>query len=99
MGLAFGLSMGTGIWGMHFIGMMAFFLPVPVYYDLKLTVLAAIVMGGDEFIILLEMIDDETDVVKEIGERVLSYLKRPFEINGQRVKIGASIGVGKFWCS
>jgi diguanylate cyclase (GGDEF)-like protein len=27
------LSMGTGIWAMHFIGMLAFELPIPVAYD------------------------------------------------------------------
>src|SRR3569833_3520141 len=31
-------SMGTGIWSMHFIGMLAFHLPVQVAYDLSLTV-------------------------------------------------------------
>ena len=30
-------SMGTGIWSMHFIGMLAFHLPVQVAYDLPLT--------------------------------------------------------------
>ncbi len=38
--LAFGLCLGTGIWTMHFIGMLAFHLPIPVEYDLKLTVLS-----------------------------------------------------------
>lgn len=32
-----GFSMGTGIWGMHFIGMLALELPVSVSYDLFLT--------------------------------------------------------------
>jgi NO-binding membrane sensor protein with MHYT domain/two-component sensor histidine kinase len=31
------LSMGTGIWSMHFIGMLAFRLPVPVSYDVPIT--------------------------------------------------------------
>jgi NO-binding membrane sensor protein with MHYT domain len=42
-------SMGTGIWSMHFIGMLAFHLPVPVAYDLSLTVtswLIAVVVSG-----------------------------------------------------
>jgi NO-binding membrane sensor protein with MHYT domain/nitrogen-specific signal transduction histidine kinase/ActR/RegA family two-component response regulator len=30
-------SMGTGIWSMHFIGMLAFHLPIQVAYDLPLT--------------------------------------------------------------
>lgn len=36
----FGLSMGTGIWSMHFIGMLGFELPVPIHYDLGLTSLS-----------------------------------------------------------
>ncbi|MDQ7012258.1 MAG: MHYT domain-containing protein, partial [Mariprofundaceae bacterium] len=31
--LVFGVSMGVGIWSMHFIAMLAFRLPVPVRYD------------------------------------------------------------------
>jgi PAS domain S-box-containing protein len=32
-----GISLGLVIWAMHFIGMLAFHLPIPVSYDLKLT--------------------------------------------------------------
>jgi PAS domain S-box-containing protein len=42
-------SMGTGIWSMHFIGMLAFHLPVQVAYDMSLTVtswLIAVVVSG-----------------------------------------------------
>ncbi|MDQ3565219.1 MAG: response regulator [Pseudomonadota bacterium] len=31
-------AMGTGIWSMHFTGMLAFSLPVPVYYDVPTVV-------------------------------------------------------------
>jgi NO-binding membrane sensor protein with MHYT domain len=34
------LAMGTGIWSMHFVGMEAFTLPVPITYDLWLTLLS-----------------------------------------------------------
>jgi NO-binding membrane sensor protein with MHYT domain len=34
------VSMGIGIWSMHFIGMLAFQLPVPVAYDLTLSLLS-----------------------------------------------------------
>src|SRR5687767_15416227 len=30
-------AMGAGIWSMHFIGMLAFSLPIPVSYDLTVT--------------------------------------------------------------
>jgi len=33
-------AMGTGIWGMHFIGMLAFRLPIPLGYDLGITLLS-----------------------------------------------------------
>ncbi|MEB3212455.1 MAG: MHYT domain-containing protein [Leptolyngbyaceae bacterium] len=36
------IAMGIGIWAMHFIGMLAFHLPVPVHYNF-MTVLASIV--------------------------------------------------------
>ena len=35
-----GFAMGTGIWAMHFIGMLAFGLPVPLGYDLQLTLVS-----------------------------------------------------------
>jgi two-component system sensor histidine kinase/response regulator len=43
------ISMGTGIWSMHFIGMLAFRLPVPMSYDVRITLLSmliAIVVSG-----------------------------------------------------
>jgi diguanylate cyclase (GGDEF)-like protein len=42
-------SMGTGIWSMHFIGMLAFELPVPMAYDVPLNTLSwliAVVVSG-----------------------------------------------------
>lgn len=36
-----GLVMGLGIWAMHFIGMLAFQLPIPIAYDPGLTLLSA----------------------------------------------------------
>jgi diguanylate cyclase len=43
------LSMGAGIWSMHFVGMLAFSLPIPLAYDIPLTVaslIIAIVISG-----------------------------------------------------
>lgn len=37
------IAMGIGIWSMHFIGMLAFRLPIPVGYDLALTVYSVLV--------------------------------------------------------
>ncbi len=35
-------AMGSGVWSMHFIGMLAFSLPVPVSYDLGITLLSMV---------------------------------------------------------
>jgi diguanylate cyclase len=42
-------AMGTGIWSMHFIGMLAFRLPVPMHYDVPITLLSmliAVIVSG-----------------------------------------------------
>src|SRR5256885_934338 len=42
-------AMGAGIWSMHFIGMLAFSLPIRLAYDLRITALSmliAIVTSG-----------------------------------------------------
>src|SRR5262245_50866796 len=36
-------AMGGGIWSMHFIAMLAFFMPMPVSYDFGLTLLSLVV--------------------------------------------------------
>ncbi len=43
------ISMGTGVWSMHYIGMLAYELPVPVWYDLPTVLqswLAAVFAAG-----------------------------------------------------
>jgi diguanylate cyclase len=48
------LAMGLGIWSMHFVGMLALTLPVPVWYDPLLTfgsVVAAVIACAIAFII------------------------------------------------
>src|SRR5712691_4339341 len=37
------LSMGTGIWSMHSIGMLAFRLPIPMSYDIPVTMLSLLI--------------------------------------------------------
>ena len=37
------LSMGTGIWSMHFVGMLAFELPIPMAYDIPVTLLSLLI--------------------------------------------------------
>jgi diguanylate cyclase (GGDEF)-like protein/PAS domain S-box-containing protein len=36
------IAMGLGIWSMHFIGMLAFHLPIPLAYDVPLTLLSLV---------------------------------------------------------
>ena len=40
------LSMAGGIWSMHFVGMLAFKLPIPVGYDAPLTLLSLVIALG-----------------------------------------------------
>jgi diguanylate cyclase (GGDEF)-like protein len=41
--LAGAFSMGTGIWSMHFIGMLAFSLPIPMAYDTAINALSWVI--------------------------------------------------------
>jgi diguanylate cyclase len=47
-------------------------------------------LGGDEFAVVLDGTDDPRG---SVGERVLDALRHPFEIDGQMLALGASVGV------
>jgi len=50
--VAAAITMGGGIWSMHFIGMLAFVMPIPMSYDIGLTALSlvvAVVVTGSAF--------------------------------------------------
>jgi diguanylate cyclase (GGDEF)-like protein len=49
-------------------------------------------MGGDEFAVLLEDLQDKESATV-IAERIIDGLRRPFSIVGKEVFVGASIGV------
>src|SRR3979490_2343704 len=53
--VAAAITMGGGIWSMHFIGMLAFVMPIPMSYDIALTTLSLIVAifvtGGGFYVI------------------------------------------------
>jgi PAS domain S-box-containing protein len=53
--VAAAITMGGGIWSMHFIGMLAFVVPIPMSYDIGLTtlslVVAIVVTGGGFYVI------------------------------------------------
>ncbi len=48
--------------------------------------------GGDEFVALIEMIDDKQKVIN-IGKRILDEINQPFTVEGNRLEIGISIGI------
>ncbi|WP_430784276.1 diguanylate cyclase domain-containing protein [Actinoplanes sp. G11-F43] len=52
-------------------------------------------LGGDEFSVLLTCDQGARDAVA-VGERICERLREPFDIEGEPVRIGASIGVALF---
>lgn len=54
-------------------------------------------IGGDEFVILLDSINGTNDA-KEVAERILTELSRPYELANQSFTSGASIGIA-FSCN
>ena len=48
-------------------------------------------LGGDEFAVLLE--DSGVDAAKDIAERVLTEIRRPIDVDGEEIRIDASIGI------
>lgn len=48
-------------------------------------------IGGDEFVILLEQVDNNTG--RKVADKVLKALDTPFELAGQTLLIGASVGL------
>ncbi|WP_211310896.1 EAL domain-containing protein [Halomonas denitrificans] len=49
-------------------------------------------LGSDEFALLLTSVEDERDVLAR-AEAILEALSRPFELEGHRLHISASIGI------
>src|SRR3984893_3032560 len=53
--VAAAITMGGGIWSMHFVAMLAFIMPIPMSYDIELTtlslVVAIFVTGGGFYVI------------------------------------------------
>ncbi|MGB9640420.1 MAG: EAL domain-containing protein [Anaerolineales bacterium] len=48
--------------------------------------------GGDEFVFLLEDLDETNDVI-QVAERILKDLSAPFNLAGHEVNVSASIGI------
>ncbi|RJE86297.1 response regulator [Paenibacillus sp. 1011MAR3C5] len=70
--LSFGaFAMGMGIWSMHFVGMLAFSLPVPVAYNLYTVVLSVIVAIIASFIALYVVGRDQLTLRQLLGGGLL----------------------------
>jgi diguanylate cyclase (GGDEF)-like protein/PAS domain S-box-containing protein len=52
-------------------------------------------IGGDEFVILLPVIEAEQDAIR-VAEKILYALNQPFELAGNRISISASIGIAVY---
>ena len=49
--------------------------------------------GGDEFAVLLEATDPVVDA-RQVAERIIAAVRRPFRIQGKVVFVGATVGIG-----
>ena len=49
-------------------------------------------MGGDEFTLLLEKVDNNTDVA-HIAQKVVDRIEEPYQLGGYQMTIGCSIGI------
>src|SRR5258708_12453043 len=64
--VAAAITMGGGIWSMHFVAMLAFIMPTPMSYDIGLTTLSlvvAIVVTGGGFYVISRQSGSPLDLV------------------------------------
>lgn len=70
--ISFGaVAMGMGIWSMHFVGMLAFSLPVPVAYDLVIVFLSVVVAIIASFIALHVVCQRHVSSLQLLGSGLL----------------------------
>jgi PAS domain S-box-containing protein len=60
------IAMGTGIWSMHYIGMLAFRLPIPVVYDWPTVVLSLLAAVFASVIALLVVSRDKMGLIRAL---------------------------------
>ncbi len=53
-------------------------------------------VGGDEFVAIVPHVPEFPDLVQEVARGLLRSLLLPFDISGQQVTIGASIGISNY---
>ena len=99
-------SMGIGIWSMHFVGMLAFHLPIPMGYDVPITllsmVIAMIVSGFALYIVSRDTLSARNLIVGGIlmglGICAMHYtgmaaMQTSPPINYEPVLFAASVGI------
>lgn len=52
-------------------------------------------LGGDEFVVLLQQVATHADI-EQAARRLIDTVFEPIEIDGRRVRVGASIGIAVF---
>jgi len=52
-------------------------------------------LGGDEFCLILDGIDDEQDVAR-VAEKILDLMGAPHHIGGRQVNVGGSVGIATY---
>lgn len=52
-------------------------------------------LGGDEFIVLLPEMEQLSDVFA-VADRLIEVNKRPYQINGNQINVGSSIGISLY---
>jgi len=53
-------------------------------------------VGGDEFVIVLDMQGPDKNVAFDVAEKILATMKLPFETDSSRLYVGCSIGISIF---
>jgi diguanylate cyclase (GGDEF)-like protein/PAS domain S-box-containing protein len=53
-------------------------------------------LGGDQFAVLFPAIRNETDVVRELGERVAGIFGQPYVLGGHELRVAAKAGIAVF---
>ena len=49
-------------------------------------------LAGDEFVILIEDVP-EAEILKKISEKIINSISEPYNINGKKITISASVGI------
>ncbi|MGZ7077722.1 MAG: MHYT domain-containing protein [Candidatus Angelobacter sp.] len=61
------IAMGTGIWSMHYTGMLAYHLSVPVYYHIPTVALSLLAAIGASFVALFVVSRPHVSVIHVVG--------------------------------